>query len=128
MDSRPVPKWQRWTGWALSGLLAFVFVPSAFVKIAQPTGFIEEWSKTYPANAALPLGIIELGLFVLYLLPRTRYLGGLLMLAYLGGAVATHVQLADGKFFVPVVIGVVAWMGLYLRDRRLRELVPITGS
>lgn len=50
------------------------------------------------------------------------------MLAYLGGAVATHVQLADGKFFVPVVIGVVAWMGLYLRDRRLRELVPITGS
>jgi hypothetical protein len=72
--------------------------------------------------------MIELAVFVLYLVPKTRYLGGLLMLAYLGGAVATHVHADDGKFFVPVVIGVVAWLGLYLRDRKLRVLVPLVAE
>lgn len=62
---------------------------------------------------------------MLYLVPKARYLGGLLLLAYLGAAAATHVHADDGKFFVPVVIGVVAWLGLYLRDRRLRALVPL---
>lgn len=124
----PIPKWQRVTGWVLSGLLTIVFLPSAFFKIAQPEGFLEEWSKTYPANTALPLGVIELTIFVLYLVPKTRYVGGLLMLAYLGGAVATHVHTNDGKFFVPVIVGVVAWLGLYLRDRKLRALVPLTAE
>jgi hypothetical protein len=124
----PIPKWQRVTGWILSGLLTIVFVPSALFKIAQPEGFIEEWSKTYPANTALPLGVIELLAFVLYIVPKTRYLGGLLMLAYLGGAVATHVHANDGKFFVPVIVGVVAWLGLYLRDRKLRALVPLASD
>lgn len=120
-----IPKWQRLTGWVLSGILCLVFLPSAFFKIAQPKGFVEDWSKTYPAAAALPLGVIELTLFALYLIPKTRYLGGLLMLAYLGGAVATHVHANDGMFFVPAIVGVVAWLGLYLRDPRLRALVPV---
>ena len=125
MTTNPIPKWQRATGWALSGILTFVFLPSAFFKIAQPKGFIEEWTKTYSPASALPIGVIELAIFVLYLVPKTRYLGGLLMLAYLGGAVATHLHADDGKFFVPVIIGVIAWLGLYLRDRKLRALVPI---
>jgi hypothetical protein len=124
MTPTPIPKWQIVTGWVLSGILAFPFLPSAYFKIAQPTWFLEEWSKTYPAGAARPLGIIELALFVLYLVPKTRYLGGLIMLAYLGGAVATHVHARDGNFFVPIIIGVIAWLGLYFRDRKLRALVP----
>ena len=128
MTSDSIPKWQRVTGWVLSGILALVFLPSAFFKIAQPQGFIEEWSKTYPAASALPLGVIELTLFVLYLVPKTRYLGGLVMLAYLGGAVATHLHAKDGMFFVPVIVGVIAWLGLYLRDRKLRALVPLVAE
>jgi hypothetical protein len=124
----PIPKWQRVTGWGLSGLLTLVFLPSAFFKIAQPEGFLEEWSRTYPARTAVPIGVIELAVFALYLVPKTRYLGGLLLLAYLGGAVATHVHADDGKFLAPVIIGVVAWLGLYLRDRRLRELVPLASD
>jgi hypothetical protein len=124
----PVPKWQAITGWALSCALALVFLPSAFFKVAQPPGFIEEWSKTYPASSALVIGAIELTLFVLYLVPKTRYAGGLLMLAYLGGAVATHLHANDGMFFVPVLVGVVAWLGLYLRDPRLRALVPLAAE
>jgi hypothetical protein len=128
MTQTPTPKWQIITGWVLSGLLAIVFLPSAFFKIAQPTGFTEEWSKTYPAASALPVGVIELAIYVLYLVPKTRYLGGLLMLAYLGGAVATHLHANDGMFFVPVLVGVVAWLGLYLRDRKLRALVPLVDE
>ena len=128
MTTNPIPRWQFVAGWVLSGLLALVFMPSAFFKIAQPAGFIEDWSRTYPAGSALPLGVIELTLFVLYLVPKTRYIGGLIMLAYLGGAVATHVHAKDGMFFVPVIIGVVAWLGLYLRDRRLRALVPLASD
>ncbi len=123
-----IPKWQRVTGWVLSGILAVPFVPSALFKIVQPRGFIEEWSKNYPEGSAMPLGVIELTIFVLYLVPKTRYLGGLLMLAYLGGAVATHVHTKDGMFFVPVIIGVIAWLGLYLRDRKLRALVPLVAE
>jgi hypothetical protein len=123
-----IPKWQRVTGWVLSGVLVLVFLPSAFFKIAQPAGFLEDWSKTFPADTALPLGVIELLTFVLYLVPKTRYLGGLLLLAYLGGAVTTHVHANDGKFYVPVVIGIVAWLGLYLRDRKLRAIVPLAAD
>jgi hypothetical protein len=128
MEQISIPRWQVITGWVLSGLLAFVFLPSAFFKIAQPAGFLDDWSKTYPASSALPIGVIEAAIFALYLVPKTRYLGGLLMLAYLGGAVATHVHAGDGMFFVPVLVGVVAWLGLYLRDRRLRALVPLAGE
>src|SRR5262249_40912875 len=60
MTQNPIPKWQIITGWVLSSLLAVLFVPSAFFKMAQPGDFLEGWTKTYPAGAALPLGIIEL--------------------------------------------------------------------
>ncbi len=123
-----IPKWQIVTGWVLSGILAVPFLPSAFFKIAQPGEFLEGWTKTYPAKSALPLGIIELTMFVLYIVPKTRYLGGLIMLAYLGGAVATHVHMDDGNFPVPIIIGVIAWLGLYLRDRKLRALVPFVDE
>jgi hypothetical protein len=125
MTQTSLPKWQIVTGWVLSGILALVFLPSAFFKIAQPAGFLEEWTKSYPAGAARPLGIIELAMFVLYLVPKTRYLGGLIMLAYLGGAVATHLHADDGMFPVPITVGIMAWLGLFLRDRKLRALIPI---
>ena len=125
MEQTSIPKWQIVAGWVLSGILSFLFLPSAFFKIAQPTGFLDEWTKTYPASSALPLGVIEVTIFALYLVPKTRYLGGLLMLAYLGGAVATHVHAEDGMFPVPVLVGIIGWLGLFLRDRKLRALVPI---
>jgi len=127
MTQTPIPKWQVVTGWILS-CVTLLFLPSAFFKIAQPGNFLEEWTKNYPAKAALPLGIVELTMFVLYAIPKTRYLGGLIMLAYLGGAVATHLHTEDGMFFVPILVGVFAWLGLYLRDRKLRALVPLVGE
>jgi hypothetical protein len=128
MTQTSIPKWQFVTGWVLSGILGVAFLPSAFFKLAQPGAFLDAWTKTYPAAAARPLGLVELGMFVLYLIPKTRYLGGLILLAYLGGAVATHLHAGDGYFPIPIVVGIIAWLGLYLRDRRLRALVPIVDE
>jgi DoxX-like family len=128
MTETPIPKWQVVTGWVLSGILALLFLPSAFFKIAQPGEFLENWTKNYPAGAALPLGITELTMYVLYVVPKTRYLGGLIVLAYLGGAVATHLHMGDGFFPVPIVVGIIAWLGLFLRDRKIRALVPTVAE
>jgi hypothetical protein len=128
MNQIVIPKWQVVTGWVLSGILAIPFLPSAFIKIAQSDDFLKDWTKNFPAGSALPLGIIELTMFILYLIPKTRYLGGLIMLAYLGGAVAFHLHVGDGNFPVPIVIGIIAWLGLYFRDRKLRALVPFVDE
>jgi hypothetical protein len=53
MEQTSIPKWQIVTGWVLSGILSVLFLPSAFFKIAQPTGFLDEWTKTYPAEKTL---------------------------------------------------------------------------
>ncbi len=120
-----IPRWQVVTGWVLSGCLLLPFLPSAFMKIAQPADFLTGWTTNFPAGSARPLGIIELLNVILYFVPATRLLGLAFMTAYLGGAVCFHVHAADGKFVVPVLVGVFAWVGLWLRDRKLRELFPV---
>jgi DoxX-like family len=82
----------------------------------------------YPADTVHWIGIIELVCLVLYLVPRTSILGGLLLTGYLGGAVATHVRISSPLLthtLFPVYVALLLWGGLYLRDRRLRDLVPI---
>lgn len=119
------PRWQIITGWVLSCLILLPFVPSAFMKIAQPGDFLAGWTTNFPAGSARPLGVIEFLNVVLYFVPRTRVLGLAFMTAYLGGAVSFHVHAADGRFFVPVLVGVLAWVGLWLRDAKLRRLFPL---
>ena len=60
-----------------------------------------------------------------YVFPRTRVLGAILMTGYLGGAIATHVRVGDA-FVIPLLLGIAAWAGLFLRDYRLEELLPAT--
>ncbi|MDP9151829.1 MAG: DoxX family protein [Myxococcota bacterium] len=121
-----VPKWQVWTGWVLSCLPLLAFLPSATFKLVQPGGFLAEWSKNYPPATARPIGVVELSCVVLYFIPSTRVLGAILLTGYLGGAVATHVRAGEAIFVVPLLIGVILWGGLFLRDPRLRELLPKT--
>ena len=82
----------------------------------------------YPPGSVQGIGIIELVCLVLYLLPRTSVLGGLLLTGYLGGAIATHVRVSNPLFthtLFPVYVAIVLWGGLYLREKRLRALVPL---
>ena len=69
--------------------------------------------------------VIEAILAILYLVPQTAVLGAILLTGYLGGAPATHVRINDPTWVVPVVTGVLLWLGLYLRDEKLRALVPL---
>lgn len=121
-----IPKWQVLIGWVLSCLPLLAFLPSAAFKIVQPGAFLTEWSKNYPAATARPLGIIELLSVVLYFVPATRVLGVILLTGYLGGAIATHVHAGEVAFVVPLLVGVMLWGGLFLRDPRLRPLLPLT--
>ena len=70
------------------------------------------------------LGIVEVGCTLVYLIPRTAVLGAILLTGYLGGAVATHARLLEVQFLAPMVLGVLVWGGLYLRDARVRALIP----
>jgi hypothetical protein len=81
----------------------------------------------YPESLARPLGIVELACTIIYLVPQTAVLGAILLTGYMGGAIATHVRVGD-PYFVQIGMGVMLWLGLYLRDARLRALLPLRGG
>jgi len=82
----------------------------------------------YPAETVQWIGIVELVCLVLYVVPRTSVLGGLLLTGYLGGAIATHVRITSPLLthtLFPVYVALLLWGGLYLREKRLRDLLPL---
>jgi len=121
-----VSKKSLWAGRIISGwMVAFLLFDGA-VKVMRVAGAVEATVRLgYPATLLPALGIAELTCAILYLIPRTSILGAILLTGYLGGATATQVRLEDPWFFFPILIGVLIWLGLYLRDGRLRELVPL---
>src|SRR3569832_1079365 len=115
-----------WTGRVLSALPALAMALSATMKLVGSPQVVEGMAKFgYSANQMVPIGILELTCVIVYLVPRTAVLGGILMAAYLGGATATGYRVGDPTFFLPALLGVVAWLGLYLREPRLRALTPL---
>lgn len=113
-----------WTGYVLTALPAALLTMSAVMKITRADIAVEGFAKSgWPDNALVPIGIVELACVLIYLFPRTAVLGAILIVGYLGGATATHVQQSE-PFVVPVALGVVAWVALYLREPRLRALAP----
>jgi hypothetical protein len=117
-----------WAGRIVSWLPAVFLLVDGVAKLFKPTPVIEGTVKLgYSESVIIPLGIVLIACTVLYLIPRTAVLGAILLTGYLGGAVATHVRLGDGIFPVAfgVTFGVLLWLGLYLRDARLRELLPL---
>ena len=125
-----VSKKALWAGRIVSALPAMMLIFSGVLKLAKPagSGVVEEFGRLgYPENVILGIGILELACTVIYLIPRTSVLGAILLTGYLGGAVATHVRVGDPLFKVimPPVLGALIWGGLYLRDARLRDLLPL---
>ena len=78
----------------------------------------------YPESLALAIGIVELACTVLYVIPQTAVLGAIVLTGYLGGATASHVRIGE-PFHLAVLLGVLMWGGLYLRDERVRALIPL---
>jgi hypothetical protein len=119
-------RWSVWVGRILSALPVLVMLFSAFLKFRAPPEVVKAFTGQfgYPQQTLMPLGIVELSCAVLYAIPQTAVLGAVLMTGYLGGAVATHARISD-VWIPPAVLGVLAWVGLYLREPRLRELLPL---
>ena len=123
-QSPTTPKAMFWAGWVITILPVLGLIMSATMKFIQPAELVDGFKKFgYDLSVAKPLGAIELVCTILYLIAQTAVLGAILLTGYLGGAVATHVRIND-DFTAPVIMGVMLWAGLYLRDARIRALLP----
>jgi len=117
-----------WVGHAVSALPVLMLFVSAGMKLARPPGIVEGMAKHgYSENVILVLGVVEALSTVLYLIPQTSVLGAILLTGYLGGATATHVSSGEipQAFMGAIPFGVLLWLGLYLREPRLRALTPL---
>lgn len=120
------PRWMTVAGWILTGLLCALLCFSGVMKLLSPPEMPEQWVDKfgYPLELLTPIGIVELACVALYLAPPTSILGAVLLTGYLGGAVATHARIQD-PWVPPVVIGVIVWLAMFLRDPRVRALLPV---
>jgi len=116
-----------WTGRVLSGLVVLFLAFDAAMKVARLPMALEGTTQLgYPVSVVPLLGIVQLVCLVLYLVPRTAALGAILWTGYLGGAIATHVRLANPLFshvLFPIYVAAFLWGGLWLRDSRVRALL-----
>jgi DoxX-like protein len=129
-SSPPAPssKALLWTGYIVSALPVLGLIASAVMKFGKPAFVVEGMDKHgYPEGIIVGLGVVELACTLLYIIPQTSVLGAILLTGYLGGATATHVRVGEFSqaIFGPVLFGVLIWLGLFLRDSRLRALVPL---
>jgi len=114
-----------WAGRAISVLASLVFLMSAVMKLVGGPALEQGMAHLgIPLSLAVPLAILEISCVVVYLVPATAVLGAILLTGYMGGAICTHLRVGD-PFYVQIALGVLVWLGLYLREGRLKGLVPL---
>lgn len=126
-----VSKTNLWIGRIVSGLPALFLLVDGVMKLFKPAVVVEATVNLgYSESTIIPIGVVLIICTILYLIPATSVLGAILLTGYLGGAVATHVRAGESLFSIvfPVIFGILIWLGLYLRDVRLRALVPLRNS
>jgi len=126
----PVSKKMLWAGRIVSALPVLFLLVDGAMKLAKPDIVVKTTVGLGYAEAVIaPLGSVLLACTLLYVIPKTAVLGTILLTGYLGGAVATQVRAQQGLFGIlfPVVLGILLWGGLTLREARLRALVPLTS-
>jgi hypothetical protein len=131
-EAAPVSNGALWAGRALSAVVVLFMIFDGVVKL-PPLGIVTqtmtELGWPADANVARLLGAVGLVSTVLYAIPRTSVLGAILLTAYMGGAISTHVRVGNPLFshtLFGVYLGVILWGGLYLRDGRVRALIPFS--
>jgi hypothetical protein len=125
----PISNGALWTGRAMSGLVILFLLLDGGMKLV-PMDVVLKASEPLgiPGNLARTLGVLTIVSTLLYAFPRTAVLGAILLTGYLGGAIATHLRVGDPLFthvLFGAYLGLLVWGGLYLRDRRLRALIPL---
>lgn len=125
MQDGSVTKKALWAGRILSTLVILLLVFTATFGLLKPAAAQQGFAHYgYPDGAILRITIVELACALIYAIPSTSILGAILLTGYLGGATATHVRVGELPI-MPIVVGIVVWLGLYLRDERLRALVAL---
>jgi hypothetical protein len=114
-----------WGGRVISGLASLTFLFSAFLKLKGGPEVIQGIAHLgLPESMMKPLAALEISCVVIYLIPQTAVLGAVLLAGYIGGAICTHWRVGD-PFFVQILLGIFVWLGIYLREPRLKDLIPL---
>jgi hypothetical protein len=125
-DAR-TPVWMLWTGRIVSALPVLIVLMSARMKLTSDPWYVQEWGRIGWQVGALPvIASLQLAAITLYVIPQTSMLGAVLLTGYMGGAIASYVRI--GEFsppMVPLTTAMLAWLGLFLREARLRQLLPL---
>ncbi|MEP7188864.1 MAG: DoxX family protein [Roseiflexaceae bacterium] len=117
-----------WAGRIISALAVLFLIFDSLIKVLKLAPAVEATTQLgYPESLVITIGILELACLAVYVFPRTAALVAILLTGYLGGAIATNLRAGTPTFNVifPVIIGALIWGGLFLRDARLRALVPL---
>jgi hypothetical protein len=119
-QAAPTPKAMLWTGRIVSAVSALFLLMDGVMKLFKP-GFVVEANHRlgFPDWSIVVLGFLLLACLAVYVVPQTAILGAILLTGYLGGAVAAHLRIGD------VLVGALLWAGLWLRDARLRAILPL---
>jgi hypothetical protein len=127
--SAPVSNKTLWTGRIITALAVVFMLFDSVIHLLKIAPVVKAFAQLgYPLSLALGIGIVELISVVAYAVPRTSILGAILLTGYLGGAIATQVRIGAPLFstvLFPVYVGMLIWGGLFLREERLRALVPL---
>ena len=114
-----------WAGRILSGLIVVALLALNAMGLLNKAESLKHFvAYGYPESAFVPISIVFFVCILVYAIPRTAIFGAILLTGYFGGAVATHVRAGEPYFF-PIVVAVLAWLGIFLRDEKLRALVPL---
>ena len=114
-----------WVGRVISVLASLLFLMSAAMKLKGGTEVMQGMTHLgLPESMVMPLAILEISCVVIYAIPATSVLGTILLTGYIGGAICTHLRVGD-PFFMQIGIGIFVWLGLYLREDRLKALIPL---
>src|SRR6516162_5228289 len=122
--------WLVWVGRIVSVAPVYIVLMSARWKLTSNPWYVQEWGRIGWKTPDLPfIASLQLGAILLYVIPRTSVLGAVILTGYLGGAIASYIRI--GQLYpplVPLTTAMLAWLGIWLRDERLRELLPFRTS
>jgi hypothetical protein len=117
-----------WIGRAILGLLSLLLAVSAVMKLMGGADVMEGMAHLgLPTSLVIPLGILEISCVALYVVPATSIMGAILLTGYFGGAILAHLRIGE-PIVMQIALGVGIWLGLYLREYRLRQLIPLRAT
>ena len=125
MAQASVSKGALWTGRVMSALPVFIVLMGSVMKLMRLPAVHEGFARAGLSDSLIvPVGLIELICVITYVIPATAVLGAILMTGLLGAACLTSLRIADPTYPLPVILGMLAWGGLFMRDLRVRALIP----